>query len=250
MNLANPFKRKTGKGKADAAPVDEIVAAAPAKAGFSFQNIIDDFRTMDPKDPGLWPTAPRALILMGLFLALMAASWGFGAGFGWSAQVEELAGKRADEDKLRTEWLDKKRQAVNLDAYRAQLAEIDASFGVLLEQLPNQSEIGALLVDVNKTAQANGLSIELFKPGGEGRKEFYAEIPIDLQLMGTYHDMGAFTGELAQLPRIVTLNNLDISVGKNESLLVKARAKTFRYLDEAELATIRSNAKKAKGKKK
>ena len=161
-----------------------------------------------------------------------------------------LAGKQAEEEKLRNDWLDKKRQAVNLDAYRAQLAEIDASFGVLLEQLPNQSEIGSLLVDVNKTAQSNGLAIDLFKPGGEARREFYAEIPSDIQMSGNYHDIGAFAGELAQLPRIVTLNNIDLTPGKNDQLQLKAKAKTFRYLNDDELAAIRSAAKKKKGKKK
>lgn len=243
MKLPNPFQKKKSP-KAD--PVDEAAALAPAKPSFSLTQLVDDFKTLDPRDPGLWPAAPRAVILIGLFSALVAAAWWFG----WNVQMEELNAKQAEEEKLRGDWLDKKKQAVNLDAYRAQLAEIDASFGVLLEQLPNQSEIGSLLVDVNKTAQSNGLAIDLFKPGGEARREFYAEIPIDIQMTGSYHDIGGFAGELAQLPRIVTLNNIDLTLTKGDLLQLKARAKTFRYLNEDELAAIRSSAKKAKGKKK
>jgi type IV pilus assembly protein PilO len=145
-----------------------------------FQQLAMDFKTLDPKDPGLWPLAPRVVILLSLFLALLASAWGFGA-FGWSVQLEELDAKKAQEAKHKEDWISKKRQAVNLDEYRRQLAEIDRSFGALLKQLPNRAEMGDMLVDINKAAQARGLSVELFKPGGEAPREFYAEVPITLE---------------------------------------------------------------------
>lgn len=242
MKFPSFFSR--GKAAAKAGVGDstaETVVAAPKVPRFNPKQIIDDFKTMDPKDPGLWPAAPRAVILGGLFASLIGAAWWFG----WNTQIEELDRKIGEEEKLRGEWLDKKRQAVNLDAYRAQLAEIDTSFGVLLEQLPNQSEIGALLVDVNKTAQSNGLAIDLFRPGGENRKDFYAEIPIVVQLTGNYHDFGTFAGEVAQLPRIVTLNDLDLTTAKGDTLVLKGVVKTFRYLNEAELASQKKAGKAA-----
>ena len=240
MNLGDLFKRKSAK-KATAAAAAEPVAPVAKPPAFNLGQIVEDFKTLDPKEPGLWPAAPKFVILFFLFASLV----GLGGWFGWTAQFEEWELKKADEEKLRTEWLDKKRQAVNLDAYRQQLSEIDASFGVLLEQLPNASEIGALLVDVNKTAQSNGLAVEFFKPGGEIRKDFYAEIPIAVEFSGSYHDFGTFAGELAQLPRIVTLNNIDMTP-KGDSIALKATAKTFRYLDETELASQRKASKAGK----
>jgi type IV pilus assembly protein PilO len=243
MKLPAIFKRKTAADRMSDREAARAVAAAPAapkKPLVDFAQILDDFKTLDPKDPGLWPLAPRALILFGLFAALVTAGWWFG----WNVQMEELAQKETEETKLKEEWVSKKQQAINLDAHKAQLAAIDNSFGILLRQLPNQSEIGDLLVDINKAAQSRGLTVELFKPGGESPKGFYAEVPINLQLMGNYHDMGAFAGDIAQLPRIVTLNDLEISSGaKGEILSIKTTAKTFRYLDESELAKQRKSEK-------
>lgn len=236
-------KKKVGSEQAAEAPVP---AAEGKSSGIDLNRIVEEFKTLDPKDPGLWPTAPRALILSFLLAGLVAAAWFFD----WTPRLEELENKRATEARLKEEWLEKKKQAVNLDAYRAQLAEIDASFGVLLEQLPNESEIGALLVDVNKAAQANGLAIERFKPGAEKRQEFYAEIPIEIELIGGYHDLAQFASDVSQLPRIITLNNIDLAPkGKGEMIGFKAQAKTFRYLDEAELAAQRKAAKGGKGGK-
>jgi type IV pilus assembly protein PilO len=121
-----------------------------------FQQLAMDFKTLDPKDPGLWPLAPRIVILLSLFVGLIAAAWGFGA-IGWSVQLEELEAKKQQEAKHKEDWLAKKKQAVNLDEYRRQLAEIDRSFGALLKQLPNKAEMGDMLVDINKAAQARGL---------------------------------------------------------------------------------------------
>ncbi len=197
-----------------------------------FKAIAEEFKTLDPKDPGLWPLAPRILILLGLFLILLLSAWWFG----WNPQFDELETKRQEEVKLKDEWLDKKKQAVNLDAYRKQLAEIDRSFGALLRQLPNKAEMESMLVDINQAGVGRGLQFELFKPGSEAMRDFYAELPITIKLVGKYHDLGGFTGDIAKLSRIVTLNDIDVSQVKDDTLSMTMVAKTFRYLDEAEVA--------------
>lgn len=213
-----------------------------------FQAVAEDFRTLDPKDPGVWPLIPRVVILAGMFLALLAAA----AWFGWQVQYEDLDAKRAEETKLKDDWLAKKKQAVNLDAYRNQLVEIERSFGALLKQLPNAAEMESLLVDINQAGLGRGLQFELFKPGMEITKDFYAELPITVNLTGTYHDFGSFAGDIAKLPRIVTLNDINVSQGKSgDTLTLATTAKTFRYLDENEVAAKRKQEKeKAKGAKK
>ncbi|MEW6293294.1 MAG: type 4a pilus biogenesis protein PilO [Pseudomonadota bacterium] len=223
----------------------------PIKAKFElpkidFQAVAEDFRTLDPKDPGAWPLVPRIVILAGMFLALIAAA----AWFGWQVQYEELDAKRQEEVKLKDDWLAKKKQAVNLDAYRNQLVEIERSFGALLKQLPNAAEMESLLVDINQAGLGRGLQFELFKPGAEVVKDFYAELPITVNLSGSYHDFGSFAGDIAKLPRIVTLNDINVTQGKTGEVLVLATtAKTFRYLDEEEMAA-RKKQEKAKGAKK
>lgn len=223
----------------------------PVKAKLSvpkidFQGIAEDFRTLDPKDPGLWPLLPRVIILAGMFLVLIAvAAW-----FGWQSQYEELDTKRQEEEKLKGDWLAKKKQAVNLDAYRNQLVDIERSFGALLKQLPNAAEMESLLVDINQAGLGRGLQFELFKPGAEVVKDFYAELPITINLSGSYHDFGSFAGDVAKLPRIVTLNDINVVQGKTGSVLaLVTTAKTFRYLDENEMAE-RKKQEKAKGAKK
>lgn len=243
--LASLFKRKTAAerlAEKQAAKNAAVEAAAPKKPLLDFQQLAMDFKTLDPKDPGLWPIAPRIVILLSLFVGLIAAAWGFGA-IGWSVQLEELEAKKQQEAKHKEDWLAKKKQAVNLDEYRRQLAEIDRSFGALLKQLPNRAEMGDMLVDINKAAQARGLAVELFRPGGEAPREFYAEVPITLNLTGTYHDIGAFTGDLARLPRIVTLNDVALTVNANQTMAMRTTAKTFRYLDDGEIANLRKGRK-------
>jgi type IV pilus assembly protein PilO len=197
-----------------------------------FGTLVSDFKNLDPKDPGLWPVLPRLIILLVIFLAVLILGWWLG----WRPQLEDLDTKRQEEDKLKAEWLDKKQQAINLDEYQKQLAEINRSFGVLLKQLPNASEMESLLVDINQAGLGRGLQFELFKPGAEVLKDFYAELPITVKVSGTYHDFGAFTGDIAKLPRIVTLNDIDVSPVKDGGLTMSAVAKTFRYLDEEEVA--------------
>ncbi|HTJ96850.1 MAG TPA: type 4a pilus biogenesis protein PilO [Rhodocyclaceae bacterium] len=215
-------------------------ASGPAMPKLNIQQLADDFRTLDPSDPGSWPLAPKVVILLVVFLVLTAAiGW-----FGWKPQLDELEVAREQENTLRQEWLSKKQQAVNLDAHRKQLEEINRTFGALLKQLPNASEVEKLLVDINQAGVGQGLQFELFQPMAEARKDFYAELPIKIKLVGTYHELGAFAGDIAKLSRIVTLNDLNIEVGKDSTLTLNTVAKTFRYLDDEEIAKQKKGAKK------
>lgn len=208
-----------------------------------FQAIADDFRYLNPNDPGAWPLIPKITVLVGLFAALLLAGWWFV----WNDQFAELETKQREEETLKQQYLDKKRQAVNLDLYTQQLAEIDRSFGALLKQLPDKSEIEALLIEVNQAGLGRGLQFELFKPGQEQMKDFYAELPISVKINGSYHDFGAFAADIAKLPRIVTLNNIAITPVKDGGLLsLDATTKTFRYLDEEEVARQKKAAQGAK----
>lgn len=211
-----------------------------------FAKFAEDFRTLDPKDPGLWPLIPKIAILLALFAIILAAGWWFD----WKDQLEEFAQKEQQEIKLKEEWLGKKKQAVNLEEHRKQLAEIDRQFGALLKQLPNKSEMESLLVDINQAGLGRGLQFELFKPGVETIKDFYAELPISVKLTGSYHDLGSFAGDVAKMPRIVTLNNIIVDgTGGGSTLKMETTATTFRYLDEEELASQR-RAKAAAAKPK
>ena len=207
-----------------------------------FQSIIDDFRFMNPNDPGAWPLIPKITVLVGWLALLLVGGWYFV----WSDQLTDLKNKEVEEESLRQQYLDKKRQAVNLDLYTQQLAEIDRSFGALLKQLPDKSEVEALLIEVNQAGLGRGLQFDLFKPNGEVVKDFYAELPISVKINGTYHDLGAFAADIAKLPRIVTLNNISIAPQKEGgALTMDAITKTFRYLDEAEIAKQKKPAQGA-----
>lgn len=207
-----------------------------------FDAIADQFRNLNPNDPGAWPMAPKIVLLLVLFVAILVGGWWFL----WNDQLTDLDSKRQEEEKLKQEYLDKKKQAVNLDLYTQQLAEIDRSFGALLKQLPNKSEIEALLVEVNQAGLGRGLQFELFKPGAEQVKDFYAELPVTVKITGSYHDFGAFAADIAKLPRIVTLNNISIASGAGGQLTLDALIKTFRYLDEEEVAKQKKSAQGAK----
>ena len=221
----------------------------PAVPKFDFRTLAEDFKSLDPKDIGTWPLLPRVTVLLGVFAALLVAGWWFD----WKSQLEELEGKQQQEAKLKDEYLDKKRQAVNLEEHRKQLAEIDKSFGALLKQLPNKAEMEALLIDINQAGLGRGLQFELFKPGKETTKDFYAELPITLKITGIYHDLGAFSADVAKLSRIVSLTNGAVVPDKGGQLKMDAIAMTYRYLDEEELAAQRrakAAQAKAKGAKK
>lgn len=217
----------------------------PDLSSVDFKALLEDFRNLNPKDVGAWPAAPRAAVLIGLFVLILVGGWWFF----WQEQLDTLDAKRQDEQRLKEEYVSKKRQAVNLDLYTQQLNEIDRSFGALLKQLPNKSEVEALLVEINQAGMGRGLQFELFKPGQESMKDFYAELPISVKLVGSYHDFGAFAGDIGRLSRIVTLNNIAITQNpqaKDGSLMMDAVTKTFRYLDEEEVAQQKKAAQAAK----
>jgi type IV pilus assembly protein PilO len=214
----------------------------------NFNEIADDFKRTNWKDPGTWTFAPKLLVLLAVLVAIPVAGY-FGV---WQGQMDELERGQGQEVTLKKEYLDKKTQAINLDLHKQQLREIDTQFGALLKQLPNKAQMDALLVDINQAGLSRGLQFELFKPAPtEAAKEFYAELPISLKLIGTYHDMGGFAADVGQLPRIVTLNDVSIEAGKDGNLTMDVTARTFRYLDEDEVAAQRkAAAKKGGGAKK
>jgi type IV pilus assembly protein PilO len=215
----------------------------PAVPKIDFKALAEDFKSLDPKDIGTWPLLPRLSVLLGLFAGLLVGGWWVD----WKSQIEDLEGKQQQEAKLKDEYLDKKRQTVNLEEHRKQLAEIDKSFGALLKQLPNKAEMEALLIDINQAGLGRGLQFDLFKPGRETPRDFYAELPITLKITGNYHDLGAFAADVAKLSRIVSLTNLAVVPDKGGQLKMDATAMTYRYLDEEELAAQR-RAKTAQAK--
>ncbi len=205
---------------------------------------LDDIRRLNIRDVGNWPTLPKVVVLGLIFLAIVAA----GAALDWKDQYESLARVEQEEQQLREQYTEKKAKAVNYDLYVQQLKEIEQSFGALLKQLPNKSEMDALLTDINQAGLGRGLQFDLFKPAAQEKlADFYAELPINVRIAGNYHDMGAFASDVAQLPRIVTLNDVTITNDKGV-LQFDAVAKTFRYLDEEEIAKQRRLAKEAKDK--
>jgi type IV pilus assembly protein PilO len=218
-----------------------------ALPAINLRSVADDFRNLNPKDVGTWPTVPKVTVLIVLFIVIVFAGWWFV----WNDQIETLEAKKNEEASLKTQYLDKKKQAINLDLYTQQLNEIDRSFGALLKQLPNKSEVENLLVEINQAGLGRGLQFELFRPGQEAAREFYAELPVTIKLTGSYHDLGAFASDIGKLSRIVTLNNLSITSVRDGMLTLDALSKTFRYLDEEEVAKQRkaADAKKAGAKK-
>jgi type IV pilus assembly protein PilO len=205
-----------------------------------------DLNSLNPRDIGNWPAGPKLGLLAVLLVLIVAGGWYFD----WSDQMDQVEAARQKETELRTKFLAKKAQAINLEAYRKQLADIEQALGAMLKQLPNKSEMEALLTDINQAGLGRGLQFELFRPAQqETASEFYAELPITLKVTGQYHDIGAFASDVSQLPRIVTLNDLSLAVDKSGTLVLDATARTYRYLDEAELAEQRKAAK-AKGQKK
>jgi type IV pilus assembly protein PilO len=202
---------------------------------------LDDFKKLNPKDIGNWPIIPKALALCGLFiLILFAGYW-----FDWQNQLAELDTAKEKESQLRETFISKKKQAVNLDTYRRQLKDLEQAFGALIKQLPNKAEMDALLTDINQAGLGRGLEFELFRPAAtETLSEFYAERPISIRVTGNYHDIGAFASDVSRLPRIVTLNDINIIPG-GQTLTMSAVAKTYRYLDENELAAQKTAQRKA-----
>ena len=210
-------------------------------------SFIDDIKTLDPKQPGNWPWPVKAAAMVAIFVVLQIAAYFLL----WAQQKEQIEKGQADVAKQKEVFLEKKRLAVNLEAYKQQRAEIEQAFGALLKQLPNKSEMDALLIDINQAGLGRGLQFELFKPAAtENLTEFYAELPVSIKVTGNYHDLGAFASDVAKMPRIVLLTDLKVDPPNKEGTLsMEAVAKTYRYLDEEEVSK-QKKAAKDKGAKK
>ena len=199
-------------------------------------NLIEELQSLDPRDPGRWPL-PIRIGAVAIWLVVLTAILGYF--FVWQNESPTLDQYQQEEQKLRQEFRNKHAQAVNLSVYKQQLADIERSFGALLRQLPGRTEVQNLVVDISQTGLAAGLSQKLFQPGTELKKDFYAELPIRIRFSGSYHQFGQFVSGIAALPRIVTLHDVEIKPdGKAgyDSLTLDVTAKTYRYLDEDELA--------------
>ncbi|MDO9151097.1 MAG: type 4a pilus biogenesis protein PilO [Methylotenera sp.] len=219
---------------------------------------LEDFNNIDINNAGNLPAPVKAVLLGVVFFVLLA----LGYYFVLSPTLDALDTERAKEEELRGVYFDKKSQAMNLEAYQAQMVEIEKTFGALLKQLPDRSQIDGLLTDINQAGLARGLDFELFKPGQETQAEFYAEMPISIKVTGAYHDLGAFATDISKLSRIVTLGEVfvvnkdaankgkDVKPNAGDSTLVmEAVAKTYRYLDATEIAEKRRvESEKAKSK--
>lgn len=209
---------------------------------------LDELRRLDPKKIGSWPVLPKLGVLLLVLLLIIGASFWFD----WQDQIAKIDAEKTKEDGLRNTFLEKKKLAIDLPAYRKQLEDIEKQFGSLLKQLPGKSEMDALLTDINQAGLGRGLQFELFKPGAESQRDFYAALPITVRITGSYHDIGAFASDISKLSRIVTLNDISLTPVRNV-LAMDATAMTYRYLDESEVAQQRravAAGKKAPGAKK
>ena len=203
------------------------------------------FRDLNGRHPGQWPIAPRLLCAAGVMAAVIV----LGYFFYWSGQFEDQERLAQDEQRLRDEYKVKMAQAINLEALQVQRAQVDQYVERLQKQLPSKAEMAALLSDINQAGLGRGLQFELFKPApSETVREFYAELPIQVKVVGNYHDMGAFASDVGQLSRIVTLNDVSIQAGKDGILTMDATARTFRYLDDEEVAAQRKAQAGRKGR--
>ena len=210
-------------------------------------SLIDDFRGLDPKQPGMWPWPIKVIAFVAIFVVIQIVA----GVLLWKEQSDQIEKGRQDVDAQKQTFLEKKKLAINLDSYKQQRAEIEQSFGALLKQLPNKSEMDALLIDINQAGLGRGLAFELFKPAPvENFTEFYAELPVNIRVTGNYHDLGAFASDVAKMPRIVLLTDLKLDPPTGNVLSMEAVAKTYRYLDEEEVSKQRKAAKdkKAGGK--
>ena len=207
---------------------------------------LDDLRRLDPKQIGSWPVLPKLGVLLLTFAVIITGSYFLD----WQDQIEAIDAAKRTELALRDTVIEKKKQALNLDAYRQQLSEIEKAFSTLLKQLPSKSEMEALLTDINQAGLGRGLQFELFKPAAsEVVSDFYAELPITIRVTGSYHDLGAFASDISKLSRIVLLNDVNLMLAKDTGLAMDAVAKTYRYLDEEELAKQKKSTKDGAAKK-
>ena len=209
---------------------------------------LDDFNNIDFKNAGSLPMAVMLVLLSFLAIVLI----GLGYWFLWSPEIAELDQAKSKEQELRQTFLTKKAQAIKVDAYKQQMIDIEKTFGALLKQLPDKSQMDGLLTDINQAGLGRGLEFDLFKPGQETVADFYAEMPIQIKIKGNYHDVGAFATDISKLSRIVTLNDLNIAPlnkdTKDSVLVMEATAKTYRYLDSSEIAAKKAVEMKDKKK--
>lgn len=202
------------------------------------EKLVRQFRNLDPKDPSNWPAVPRYALFVAVAVMVVVAMW-----FVWlSTSLEELEAEQAKEVTLRAEYTVKLGKAVNLEALQKQREQVQQYVTQLEKQLPSKAEMDALLSDINQAGLGRSLQFDLFRPGQIAVKEYYAELPISIRVTGRYHDIGSFASDIANLSRIVTLNNLNIVPGKDGTLAMDATAKTFRYLDADEVASQRKAA--------
>ena len=207
------------------------------------EQIAAQFRGLNPNDPASWPLVPKFALCAAITAAIVAALW-----FVWlTGSADELEAKQHEEETLRADYKKKLTQAVNLDALLKQREQVKQYVTQLEKQLPSKAEMDALLSDINQAGLGRSLTFDLFRPGQVSVKEYYAELPIAVKVAGRYHDIGAFAADIAHLSRIVTLNNLEISQGREGTLTMDATAKTFRYLDQDE---VNAQRKATKGGKK
>jgi type IV pilus assembly protein PilO len=205
---------------------------------------LSDLNNLDIKDIVTAPAPVRAIALAILFVALIGAGWYLV----WADAMTELEAAEQQELTLRESYASKKGQVVHYDAYKRRLGEIEQSLAAMLRQLPDRSQMDALLTDINQAGVGRGLEFELFRPGNESMADFYANLPVAIKVIGAYHDMGAFVSDLAKLPRIVTLHDVALQPDKDGKLLMDARIQTYRYLDENEIAALKRQKKEAANK--
>lgn len=201
-------------------------------------SFLDDLKNINPKVPGSWPLPIKLTAMVLLLVGVVAA----GAVFDWQDEWDRLTVIREEENKLKDSFKEKKKQAINLDLIKKQLLETQQSFGALLKQLPTKSEMASLLTDINQAGLGRGLLFDLFKPSPEVVTGEFTEQPIAIKVSGSYDDLGKFASDISMMPRIVTLNSISISPVANGQLNMDAIAKTYRYLDEAELSAQKKPA--------
>ena len=209
-----------------------------------FEGAASQFRGLNPNEPGQWPLLPKSLTFAAVAAAMVVVGWFLLL----STAHDELDTERNKEPVLKADYKNKLGQAVNLGELRKQKLQVEEYVTQLVKQLPGKAEMDALLSDINQAVLGRGLQIELFRPGQVVIKDYYAELPIAIRVAGRYHDIGSFAADIANLSRIVTLHNLNITSGKDPAgpLLMEATARTYRYLDQAELDEIRRAAVKPK----
>ena len=212
-------------------------------------SFVDDLNNLDPNNPGLWPKPVQAVVFALVFAGILFAAWKFDI----VKQREELAGLEKEEQEQIGVLEIKQKKAANLDALKEQMKEMEQSFGDMVKQLPNQTEVAGLLIDISQTGLASGLEFKLFQPKKEAPKEFYAELPISISVVGDYHQFGEFVSGIAALPRIVTTHDINISPISNDGdepiLQMEAIAKTYRALEEEDEEEEGEETGKGKNKK-